>query len=95
MNLIVKIQAYEYLISMELGRRFQALSGTLLIISGAFGSFHKRFVKSIGQYDGDTITEDFDLTFKMRKLSLRGFTHIPSTRRRETRSPRFSGSSSP
>jgi len=71
MNLIVKIQAYEYLISMELGRRFQALSGTLLIISGAFGAFHKRFVKSIGQYDGDTITEDFDLTFKMRKLGKR------------------------
>ncbi|MCW3989278.1 MAG: glycosyltransferase [Candidatus Bathyarchaeota archaeon] len=71
MNLIVKIQAYEYLISMELGRRFQALSGTLLIISGAFGAFHKSFVKSIGQYDGDTITEDFDLTFKMRKLGKR------------------------
>ncbi len=67
-NLIVKIQAYEYLISMELGRRFQALAGTLLIISGAFGAFHKSFVKSIGQYDGDTITEDFDITFKMRKL---------------------------
>ena len=70
-NLIVKIQAYEYLISMELGRRFQALAGTLLIISGAFGAFRKNIVRSIGQYDGDTITEDFDITFKLRKLGKR------------------------
>ncbi|MGD2200678.1 MAG: glycosyltransferase family 2 protein [Candidatus Bathyarchaeota archaeon] len=71
MNLLVKIQAYEYLISMELGRRFQALARTLLIISGAFGAFYKNLVTSIGGYDRDTITEDFDITFKMRKLGKR------------------------
>ena len=71
MNLLVRIQAYEYLISMELGRRFQAIAGTLLIISGAFGTFFKKNVDSLGQYDKDTITEDFDLTFKMRKLGKR------------------------
>ena len=71
MNLLVRLQAYEYLISMELGRRFQALAGTLLIISGAFGAFFKKNIETLGEYDSDTITEDFDITFKMRKLGKR------------------------
>jgi len=52
----------------KLGRRFNSLIGTLLIISGAFGAFWKRNVISVGEYDCDTITEDFDITLKMRKL---------------------------
>ncbi|MBS7614224.1 glycosyltransferase family 2 protein [Candidatus Bathyarchaeota archaeon] len=67
-NLLVKLQAYEYLISLELGRRFNSIMKTLLIISGAFGAFWKESVYSIGEYDKDTITEDFDMSFKMRKL---------------------------
>ncbi|MCW4049534.1 MAG: glycosyltransferase [Candidatus Bathyarchaeota archaeon] len=67
-NLIVKLQQYEYLVNMELGRRFSSLIGTLLIISGAFGAFWKEHVVSLGGYDPDTITEDFDITFKVKKL---------------------------
>ncbi|MGB9915107.1 MAG: glycosyltransferase family 2 protein [Candidatus Bathyarchaeales archaeon] len=70
-NLLVKLQAYEYLLSLELGRRFNSIMGTLLIISGAFGAFWKRSVEQLGQYDKDTITEDFDITIKMRKLGKR------------------------
>lgn len=72
-NLLVKLQAYEYLLSLELGRRFNSIVGTLLIISGAFGAFWKRYVESLGRYDKDTITEDFDITVKMRKLGRRLF----------------------
>jgi len=70
-NLLVKLQAYEYLLSLELGRRFSSIIGTLLIISGAFGAFWKQYVKSLGEYDKDTTTEDFDITFKMRKMGKR------------------------
>ncbi|MGB9842273.1 MAG: glycosyltransferase family 2 protein [Candidatus Bathyarchaeales archaeon] len=70
-NLLVKLQAYEYLLSLELGRRFNSLIGTLLIISGAFGAFWKSNIVNLGQYDKDTITEDFDITVKMRKLGKR------------------------
>jgi len=68
-NLLVKLQAYEYLHSLELGRRFNSLLGTLLIISGAFGAFRLKDLKSLGQYSTDTITEDFDLTIMLRKLN--------------------------
>lgn len=70
-NLLVRLQAYEYLLSLELGRRFNSIIGTLLIISGAFGAFWTEHVKSLGVYDRDTITEDFDISLKMRKIGKR------------------------
>ena len=96
-NLLVRLQAYEYLISLELGRRFASIVRTLLIISGAFGAFWKENVRSLGEYDKDTMTEDFDITFKMRKLGKRlyfvdkaiSWTFVPETwkdwRRQRTR----------
>ena len=66
-NLLTKLQAYEYLISMEMGRRYNAILNSLLIISGAFGSFRKELFSGVGMYDKDTLTEDFDLTVKVRK----------------------------
>jgi cellulose synthase/poly-beta-1,6-N-acetylglucosamine synthase-like glycosyltransferase len=70
-NLLVRLQAYEYLQSLELGRRFNSLVGTLMIISGAFGAFRLEEVKSLGEYSASTITEDFDMTIMFRKLNKR------------------------
>jgi poly-beta-1,6-N-acetyl-D-glucosamine synthase len=67
-NLLVRLQEYEYFIAFELGRRFNSIFGTMMIISGAFGAFRSNELKTLGQYDKDTITEDFDLTLKLRKL---------------------------
>lgn len=67
-NLLVRLQEYEYFLAFELGRRLNSLFGTLMIISGAFGAFRSAELKTLGQYDRDTITEDFDLTVKLRKL---------------------------
>jgi cellulose synthase/poly-beta-1,6-N-acetylglucosamine synthase-like glycosyltransferase len=67
-NLLVRLQEYEYFLAFELGRRFSSIFGTMMIISGAFGAFRSAEMKALGQYDKDTITEDFDLTLKLRKL---------------------------
>jgi cellulose synthase/poly-beta-1,6-N-acetylglucosamine synthase-like glycosyltransferase len=67
-NLLVRFQEYEYFLAFELGRRFSSKMGTMMIISGAFGAFRSADFRSLGQYDKDTITEDFDLTIKLRKL---------------------------
>lgn len=66
-NILTKLQAYEYLVSMEMGRRYNAILNSLLIVSGAFGSFRKDLFSGVGMYDKDTLTEDFDLTVKVRK----------------------------
>ena len=68
-NLISICQAYEYQLAMELGKRIQSLFGSVLIASGAFGAFKRENIKSIGKYDDDTITEDFDTSLKLLKRS--------------------------
>lgn len=66
-NLLTRLQAYEYLIAFEIGRRFNSLLKMIIIIPGAFGVFPKEVGRKIGLYDRDTIGEDFDLTMKLLK----------------------------
>jgi len=65
-NLLERMQAYEYMLSMEVGRRFQGLVHTLLIVPGGFGAIRADIFKTIGEYD-ISLAEDFDSTLKMHK----------------------------
>lgn len=86
-NLLTRLQAYEYLIAFEIGRRFNSILKMLIIIPGAFGVFPKAIGKKIGLYDRDTIGEDFDLTVKLLKTGGRvvfvpnavAYTYCPSS----------------
>ena len=66
-SLVAKLQALEYLISMEIGKFYQGILGTIMVVPGAFGAFRRKFIVQIGRYDRDTITEDFDVTIKIHK----------------------------
>ena len=66
-NLLTRLQTYEYMIAIELGRRFTSIFQILLVISGAFGIFKKDTLQDVHSFDKDTFTEDFDLTLKFRK----------------------------
>ncbi|NOJ32775.1 MAG: hypothetical protein DA329_11615, partial [Candidatus Nitrosocosmicus sp.] len=66
-NTLTNAQKYEYLIAIELGRSFTSALNILLVISGAFGIFRRDIFSNTGKFDKDTITEDFDLTLKIRK----------------------------
>jgi cellulose synthase/poly-beta-1,6-N-acetylglucosamine synthase-like glycosyltransferase len=66
-SILEKIQAYEYLIAMEMGRSFQSMIQVLLVIPGAFGAYRRRVMEAVGGLDEDTITEDFDYVLKLRK----------------------------
>lgn len=70
-SLLEKIQAYEYLLAMEMGRKFQSLIQILLIIPGAFGAFRRKIMRAVGGVDADTITEDFDFVLKLRKTGFK------------------------
>ena len=86
-NTLTKLQTYEYMIAIELGRRFTSIFNILLVISGAFGIFKKDLIKNVHTFDKDTLTEDFDLTLKFRKTRGRirfipdsiAYTYCPST----------------
>ena len=86
-NLLTKLQTYEYMIAIELGRRFTSVFQILLVISGAFGIFKKDIMQGVHSFDRDTFTEDFDLTLKFRKTRGRiqfvpdsmAYTYCPAT----------------
>ena len=66
-NTVTQLQKYEYMVAIELGRRFTSFFQVLLVISGAFGIFKKNIFRGVHTFDNDTLTEDFDLTLKFRK----------------------------
>ena len=66
-SLLERFQEYEYTFSMQLGKRIQALLGTILIVPGCFGAYKKEYIKTVGSYDRSSITEDFDLSLKVKK----------------------------
>lgn len=66
-NLLTRLQSYEYLLSFEIGRRFQSLTNTLIVSPGAFTCFKSNVGRDMGLFDIDTITEDFDFSIKLRK----------------------------
>lgn len=62
------IQVVEYLRAFLFGRIGWSPFNALLIISGAFGLFHKETVVSVGGYRRDTIGEDMELIVRMHRI---------------------------
>ena len=67
-NMIAMFQIVEYLRAFLFGRLGWSPMNALLIISGAFGLFHKETVISVGGYTADTIGEDMELVVRLHRL---------------------------
>ena len=65
------IQVVEYLRAFLFGRLGWSPLNALLIVSGAFGVFHKETLISVGGYMADTIGEDMELIVRIHR-KLRG-----------------------
>ena len=68
-NLLALFQLVEYLRAFLFGRLGWARFNGLLIISGAFGVFHKESVIKAGGYATGTIGEDMELIVRLHRLS--------------------------
>ncbi|MFX1252097.1 MAG: glycosyltransferase [Promethearchaeota archaeon] len=66
-NLISKIQHLEYLRDINIPRRAFCMLDCVMVVPGPLGGFRRELLYSIGRYDHDTKTEDFDLTVKILK----------------------------
>jgi cellulose synthase/poly-beta-1,6-N-acetylglucosamine synthase-like glycosyltransferase len=66
-NLLTECQALEYVRDINLPRRAMDLLDISIVIPGPLAAFRKDAIRSVGAYDGDTVTEDFDLTVKVHK----------------------------
>lgn len=72
-NWLALFQVMEYIRAFLFGRLGWTPLNALLIVSGAFGVFHKETVIAVGGYLTDTIGEDMELIVRMhRKLSAQG-----------------------
>lgn len=73
-NLLAQFQALEYLRSFYSVRIGWAGFGTTLLISGAFGVFHRSVLVEAGGFLSGSITEDMELTMRLHR-------HCRETRR--------------
>ncbi|HSF68559.1 MAG TPA: glycosyltransferase [Nitrospiraceae bacterium] len=72
-NFLALFQIVEYLRAFLFGRLGWSPMNAMLIISGAFGMFHKDTVITVGGYRPDTIGEDMELVVRLhRRLRLQG-----------------------
>jgi len=72
-KLLPLIQVVEYLRAFLFGRLGWSPLNALLIVSGAFGVFHKETLISVGGYQTNTIGEDMELIVRIhRKLKKEG-----------------------
>lgn len=66
-TLLNLIQRFEYIISYQM-KRAQTFFNIEYIIGGIGSTFRKSILEKVGYYDGNTITEDIDLTMKLVQL---------------------------
>ncbi|TKB87661.1 MAG: glycosyltransferase family 2 protein [Nitrospira sp.] len=66
-NILALFQIVEYLRAFLFGRLGWSPINAMLIISGAFGLFHKDTVIGIGGYRHDTIGEDMELVVRLHR----------------------------
>lgn len=62
-----RIQALEYIVSINMFRRALDHLGIVQVVPGCLGLFERETVEKIGGFSGETVTEDFDLTLEILK----------------------------
>jgi cellulose synthase/poly-beta-1,6-N-acetylglucosamine synthase-like glycosyltransferase len=66
-SVLTKMQAIEYIRDINVPRRAFDLLDVSVVIPGPLGAFRKRYLRTVGAYDPDTVAEDFDTTVKVHK----------------------------
>ena len=61
-RLLPKLQSLEYVMSLALDRRAQAILNVVTVVPGAAGAFRRDAVVRVGGWPSRTLTEDTDLT---------------------------------
>lgn len=69
-NLVTRLQALEYAVSIDLHKRWSDLCGRTLQASGAIGAFRRAAVLDVGAWDPE-LAEDADVSLRMIKAGWR------------------------
>ena len=87
LNLLTRWQSIEYITSQNLDRRAYGLLNAITVVPGAVGAWRRSAVQAVGGYLTDTMAEDMELTYRMRRAGWRivadaetlGYTEAPAT----------------
>ncbi len=71
LNLLTRWQSIEYITSQNLDRRAYALLNAITVVPGAIGAWRREAVMEAGGYTTDTLAEDMDLTWRIRRAGWR------------------------
>jgi cellulose synthase/poly-beta-1,6-N-acetylglucosamine synthase-like glycosyltransferase/spore germination protein YaaH len=80
-------QSIEYVTSQNLDRRAYAAINSVSVVPGAVGAWRREAILQAGGYTIDTMAEDMDLTWRIRRIGWRvdtesaaiGYTEVPDT----------------
>lgn len=86
-NLFTRWQSIEYITSQNLDRQAYSLLNAITVVPGAVGAWRRSAVAAVGGYMTDTLAEDMDLTWRLRKAGWKieteseaiGYTEAPDT----------------
>ncbi len=70
-NMLTNWQAIEYITSQNLDRKAYSTLNAITVVPGAIGMWRKSAVVEAGGYQTDTLAEDMDLTWRIRRLGYR------------------------
>ena len=69
--LLTRWQSLEYITSQNFDRRGYDLMNCITVVPGAVGALRRQAVQNVGGYTHDTLAEDTDLTWKLRRAGWR------------------------
>lgn len=86
-NIWTRWQALEYITSQNLDRRAYALLNAITVVPGAVGAWRRDAVVAAGGFRTDTLAEDMDLTWRIRRAGWKidneskalGYTETPDS----------------
>ena len=67
-NLLTRWQSLEYITGQNFDRRAYDLLNCITVVPGAIGAWRRSSLAEAGGYLGDTLAEDTDLTYRVRRL---------------------------
>ena len=79
-NLWTRLQALEYTISQNFDRRAFAWLNAIGVVPGCVGAWRRSAIEAAGGYTRDTLAEDADLTWRVRKAGWKLVTEAPERR---------------
>ncbi len=89
-NLLQKVVEVEYVIGLTLSMRALSYFNSVFVTPGPFSLYRKKLLMQIGKFDPNSMTEDYEIAYRIQKSGYKIATCI-NTRVRTEVPPTFSG----